>query len=76
MLFYKGLDNSEPRRWVLINIDEQKKILTACHLPQALWFVYVRTWDGTRGRKTERHVTPTNLMDILVEIFEFGSHCQ
>ena len=20
---------------------------------QALWFVYVRTWDGTRGRKTE-----------------------
>ena len=30
VLFYKGLDNSEPRRWVP-NVDEQKKILTACH---------------------------------------------
>jgi hypothetical protein len=30
VLFYKGKDNSEPRRWVL-NVDEQKKILTACH---------------------------------------------
>ena len=49
MLFYKGKDNSEPRRWVL-NVDEQKKILTACHSDKL---------DG-----------------LLVEIFEFGSHCQ